>query len=136
MLSPVAGGVVPPVDGGVLSPVAGGVVPPVDGGVAPPVAGGVLPPGAASTYVRPAVSTDEVPSGAKTNTSYSPATRATVRKDTLVGVTETTSAAPVAPIRTRAPAGMASPVMVTRVPPAVLTRVGSMEVSRNGPTCG
>jgi hypothetical protein len=42
----------------------------------------------------------------------------------------------VRPTRTRAAAGMALPVMVTRVPPSTLTRVGVIEVSPNGPVAG
>ena len=47
-----------------------------------------------------------------------------------------TVAAAVRPTRTRAPAGTAPPVIVTRVPPAASTRVGLIEVSLAAPTSG
>ena len=56
--------------------------------------------------------------------------------ETCVPDAATTAAAEVAPIRTRTPAGMAVPVTVTTVPPALATRVGLIEVSPKAPVPG
>jgi hypothetical protein len=66
-----------------------------------------------SRYCSPPVSTEEVPSGANTYTSYVPATSAGVVNTTRVADTVETGAEAVSPIRTRAPDGTAVPVMVT-----------------------
>ena len=58
------------------------------------------------------------------------------RNTSRVAVELTTSAAAVAPMRTCGSSGRASPVIVTRVPPAVATRIGLMPVMENGPTPG
>jgi len=53
-----------------------------------------------------------------------------------VGETELTTAGLEEPMRTTALAGIEVPVMVTRVPPATLTRLGLIEVSPKSPTAG
>jgi len=65
-----------------------------------------------------------------------PATSAGVVNTSPVVEDEDTTAEAVRPTRTRAPAGMAVPETVTRVPPLTLTRVGEIEVSPNGPVGG
>jgi len=77
-----------------------------------------------------------VPAALNTYTSYVPATSAGVVNTSRVVEDVDTTADVVDPIRTRAPAGMALPVTVTLVPPATLTRVGSIEVRPNGPVGG
>src|SRR3954452_6773675 len=62
--------------------------------------------------------------------------RAGARNTTSVVLARVTVAGAEVPIRTRAPAGSASPVMVTSVPPSVLTRAGLSEVIRKVPTAG
>ena len=77
-----------------------------------------------------------VPAALNTCTSYVPATSLGVVNTSCVGDTVDTTAEADGPTRTRASAGMALPVMVTRVPPATVTRVGLIEVSPNGAVGG
>src|SRR3954447_6793609 len=62
--------------------------------------------------------------------------RAGARNTTSVVLARVTVAGAEVPIRTRAPLGSASPVMVTSVPPSVLTRAGLSEVILKVPTAG
>ena len=77
-----------------------------------------------------------MPPASNTCTSYVPGTSGGVLNTSWVVDTVDTTAEAVAPIRTRASAGIAVPVTVTRVPPAAVTRVGVIEVSPNGPVGG